>query len=511
MPRAAHMAAGLDKSPRFQVYRVEAVGPFTRPDRRAAAPSFHQVDDGHGKICSESGERSATSTDESKAATARRQSRRPRSRNCCERGAHTLTRAPEFSTLLAPLPAPFLAPRLTLVGAPTLSLSPSLLQRKEIGHTLEQQLGHRQSQATQRRLRAHVRWLGLSRKAIATARKVEEAKKQWEEEQKEANTVQLLVQLRGITLDPKDSSLFHGASSDPYLIFLQLGKEIGRTEVIHKNLNPFWDAVKLVAQNHHPLTIQCWDYDAMSKDDIIGQCKVEIHELVAGHFMELSIADTTAPTGRKSTGKLKVLSLMVMDKKAMAESAKHLVTASMVWRAEELLAADTGIFQSASSDPYLVFHQMGKEIGRTNVVERDLNPTWDRIRLVLYANADVQIRCYDQDFLSADDLIGEVTVMGQDLLQPHTTLHLTNKNNEAILEQKGHRGSGKYGRLIVDDVYWYFNNGVSAKKAAEVFSLPILRVRVPGRVESVQAFTVSPCRAPSWSALFPRVHGRTLV
>jgi hypothetical protein len=158
---------------------------------------------------------------------------------------------------------------------------------------------------------------------------VEEAKKQWEEEQKEADTVQLLVQLRGITLDPKDSSLFHGASSDPYLIFLQLGKEIGRTEVIHKNLNPFWDAVKLVAQNHHPLTIQCWDYDAMSKDDIIGQCKVEIHELVAGHFMELSIADTTAPTGRKSTGKLKVLSLMVMDKKAMAESAKHLVTASI--------------------------------------------------------------------------------------------------------------------------------------------------------------------------------------
>jgi hypothetical protein len=105
-------------------------------------------------------------------------------------------------------------------------------------------------------------------------------------------TVRVSLTMRGRGLDAMDP-LIMGGKSDPYLVFKIEGKKIGQTEVIKNNLNPRWKPVVLElpdcnnevdgdddGDDEPKITIECWDFDKASANDIIGSVEVKCSQLL---------------------------------------------------------------------------------------------------------------------------------------------------------------------------------------------------------------------------------------
>ena len=60
----------------------------------------------------------------------------------------------------------------------------------------------------------------------------------------EPGFLRVTIAVSGHSLEALDVS----NSSDPYLVFQQNGKEIGRTEILQKNLNPVWSPLTMKLQ-----------------------------------------------------------------------------------------------------------------------------------------------------------------------------------------------------------------------------------------------------------------------
>ncbi|OMJ86604.1 hypothetical protein SteCoe_11816 [Stentor coeruleus] len=85
--------------------------------------------------------------------------------------------------------------------------------------------------------------------------------------------------------------------SDPYLIIKSKGKrssEIHKTEVVKNNLEPIWGRFILTGSRlfkdnpERRLIIECWDWDKLRRDDLIGTAEISIDELLLSTF-EFSI------------------------------------------------------------------------------------------------------------------------------------------------------------------------------------------------------------------------------
>jgi Ca2+-dependent lipid-binding protein len=65
------------------------------------------------------------------------------------------------------------------------------------------------------------------------------------------------------------------------------------------------------------------------------------------------------------------------------------------------------------SDPYYKISIDGLEIGRTKIVQNDLNPTWEEtFEVTIYdiRSSSVSFEIYDHDLLSDDDFLGKSTI-----------------------------------------------------------------------------------------------------
>ncbi|PNJ30972.1 MCTP1 isoform 16, partial [Pongo abelii] len=73
---------------------------------------------------------------------------------------------------------------------------------------------------------------------------------------------------RGQSLAARD----RGGTSDPYVKFKIGGKEVFRSKIIHKNLNPVWEEKACILVDHlrEPLYIKVFDYDFGLQDDFMG-------------------------------------------------------------------------------------------------------------------------------------------------------------------------------------------------------------------------------------------------
>ena len=106
-------------------------------------------------------------------------------------------------------------------------------------------------------------------------------------------TVRVSLTMRGRDLDALDP-FFMGGKSDPYLVFKIEGKKIGQTEVIKNNLNPRWKPIVLELpdcknggdndddddDDEPKITIECWDFDKASANDMIGSVEVKCSQLL---------------------------------------------------------------------------------------------------------------------------------------------------------------------------------------------------------------------------------------
>uniref|UniRef100_A0A8C0K185 Multiple C2 and transmembrane domain containing 1 n=1 Tax=Canis lupus dingo TaxID=286419 RepID=A0A8C0K185_CANLU len=82
---------------------------------------------------------------------------------------------------------------------------------------------------------------------------------------------------RGQSLAARD----RGGTSDPYVKFKIGGKEVFRSKIIHKNLNPVWEekACILVEHLREPLYIKVFDYDFGLQDDFMGSAFLDLTQL----------------------------------------------------------------------------------------------------------------------------------------------------------------------------------------------------------------------------------------
>eukprot|EP00802_Teleaulax_amphioxeia_P004845 Tamp_04849.p1 GENE.Tamp_04849~~Tamp_04849.p1 ORF type:complete len:440 (-),score=70.68 Tamp_04849:310-1629(-) len=103
------------------------------------------------------------------------------------------------------------------------------------------------------------------------------------------------IDLSGHHLAARDMSFLHGRSSDPYVSLLQGGLLVATTEVVPHNLNPVWKTLTVNVRHDLPVKIKCWDQDAFSSDDLIGEAEVSVQELLtAGKTIPLLCDDEDA-------------------------------------------------------------------------------------------------------------------------------------------------------------------------------------------------------------------------
>ncbi|XP_072462226.1 multiple C2 and transmembrane domain-containing protein 1 isoform X4 [Notamacropus eugenii] len=88
---------------------------------------------------------------------------------------------------------------------------------------------------------------------------------------------------RGQNLAARD----RGGTSDPYVKFKIGGKEVFRSKIIHKNLNPVWEEKACILIDHprEPLYIKVFDYDFGLQDDFMGSA-----------FLDLTLLELKRPT-----------------------------------------------------------------------------------------------------------------------------------------------------------------------------------------------------------------------
>ena len=106
--------------------------------------------------------------------------------------------------------------------------------------------------------------------------------------------------------------------------------------------------------------------------------------------------------------------------------AKCYTKAAIQFRASDLAAKDTSLWHGRSSDPYLLFSQNGRVLGRTQTVMHSRNPIWKPVELEFESDEKslVRIAAYDWDRFTSDDLIGTEDVRASDLLTLNTCFYL---------------------------------------------------------------------------------------
>ncbi|XP_032702206.1 multiple C2 and transmembrane domain-containing protein 1 isoform X3 [Lontra canadensis] len=82
---------------------------------------------------------------------------------------------------------------------------------------------------------------------------------------------------RGQSLAARD----RGGTSDPYVKFKIGRKEVFRSKIIHKNLNPVWEEKACIFVEHlrEPLYIKVFDYDFGLQDDFMGSAFLDLTQL----------------------------------------------------------------------------------------------------------------------------------------------------------------------------------------------------------------------------------------
>ena len=120
--------------------------------------------------------------------------------------------------------------------------------------------------------------------------------------------VRVTVAASGHRLTGHDFNLLHGRTGDPYLVFECEGKELGRTDIVHNDLNPVWKPCTLTLRRRGDLHLRCYDSDTFSADDVIGAAIVPLELLIAQGAVEVTLHSQN----RNASGKINLELVNVM-------------------------------------------------------------------------------------------------------------------------------------------------------------------------------------------------------
>ncbi|XP_054544438.1 multiple C2 and transmembrane domain-containing protein 1 isoform X2 [Talpa occidentalis] len=227
---------------------------------------------------------------------------------------------------------------------------------------------------------------------------------------------------RGQSLAARD----RGGTSDPYVKFKIGRKEVFRSKIIHKNLNPVWDekACILIEHLREPLYIKVFDYDFGLQDDFMGSAFLDLTQLELNRPTDVTLTLKDPHYPDHDLGNI-FLSVVLTPKEGehrdvfQAQSLRlsDLHRKSHLWRGivsitliegRDLKAMDS----NGLSDPYVKF-RLGHQKYKSKIMPKTLNPQWrEQFDFHLYEERGgiIDITAWDKDAGKRDDFIGRCQV-----------------------------------------------------------------------------------------------------
>ncbi|XP_045427704.1 multiple C2 and transmembrane domain-containing protein 1 isoform X10 [Pipistrellus kuhlii] len=262
---------------------------------------------------------------------------------------------------------------------------------------------------------------------------------------------QLDITLRkGQSLAARD----RGGTSDPYVKFKIGGKEVFRSKIIHKNLNPVWEEKACILVDHlrEPLYVKVFDYDFGLQDDFMGSAFLDLTQLELNrptdvtlplkdphypdhdlgiillsvtltpkegehrdvssihNFLHWRICEIKTMLMRKSwkrSSKFQTQSLRLSDVHRKSHLWRGIVSITLI-EGRDLKAMDS----NGLSDPYVKF-RLGHQKYKSKIMPKTLNPQWrEQFDFHLYEERGgiIDITAWDKDAGKRDDFIGRCQV-----------------------------------------------------------------------------------------------------
>nr|XP_044989981.1 multiple C2 and transmembrane domain-containing protein 1 isoform X6 [Jaculus jaculus] len=227
---------------------------------------------------------------------------------------------------------------------------------------------------------------------------------------------------RGQSLAARD----RGGTSDPYVKFKIGRKEVFRSKIIHKNLNPVWEEKACILVDHlrEPLYIKVFDYDFGLQDDFMGSAFLDLTQLEINRPTDviLTLKDSHYPDHDLGNILLSVVltpkegeprdvfqtqSLRLSDQHRKSHLWRGIVSITLI-EGRDLKAMDS----NGLSDPYVKF-RLGHQKYKSKIMPKTLNPQWrEQFDFHLYEERGgiIDITAWDKDAGKRDDFIGRCQV-----------------------------------------------------------------------------------------------------
>ncbi|XP_049564385.1 multiple C2 and transmembrane domain-containing protein 1 isoform X13 [Orcinus orca] len=240
---------------------------------------------------------------------------------------------------------------------------------------------------------------------------------------------------RGQSLAARD----RGGTSDPYVKFKIGGKEVFRSKIIHKSLNPVWEekACLLVEHLKEPLYIKVFDYDFGLQDDFMGSAFLDLTQLELNRPTDVTVTlkdprypdhdlgiillsvvltpkegehrDVTMLMRKswKRSSKFQTQSLRLSDVHRKPHLWRGIVSITLI-EGRDLKAMDS----NGLSDPYVKF-RLGHQKYKSKIMPKTLNPQWrEQFDFHLYEKRGgiIDITAWDRDAGKRDDFIGRCQI-----------------------------------------------------------------------------------------------------
>ena len=288
--------------------------------------------------------------------------------------------------------------------------------------------------------------------------------------------------IMGKDLDAMDIS----GTSDPY-VKIQVGsdrkaKEIGKTKIIYKNLDPEWDEDFEIEMPDMaiPLRISVWDNDLLGADDLIGETFIRLDEFMDANPVEdggIVSEWFTIKRDHKSTGDIqlgfsfkapncespvqseKELGAVTIDVSQMAVGSEdtcwhrltsgpeHYTLSVAALQAVEIMPVD-----GVTADPFVKF-SVGSQTFQTAHIKQNCNPVWrnERYTFRIKSLNDV-LRCevFDYNQYSSHQFIGEYCLQMKDLFLNEEVEYwheLSLRPNQKDFVAKRHREGERLGEI----------------------------------------------------------------
>ncbi|KAM9306516.1 multiple C2 and transmembrane domain-containing protein 1 isoform 7-T8 [Pholidichthys leucotaenia] len=239
---------------------------------------------------------------------------------------------------------------------------------------------------------------------------------------------------RGHNLAVRD----RGGSSDPYVKFKLGGKEVFRSKIIHKNLNPVWDEkmTLIVDSLSEPLYVKVFDYDFGLQDDFMGSAFLYLESLEQQRTIPVTLVLKDPQCPDEDLGMLELAVTLTpkdspleerQDSTQQSVRLSDLHRKSQLWRGIVSIALIEGrnltpMDPNGLSDPYVKF-RLGPQKYKSKTVPKTLSPQWrEQFDLHLYEETGevLEITVWDKDTGRRDDFIGRCHLDLSTLAKEHT-------------------------------------------------------------------------------------------